>query len=128
MSLFYSASVGAFFDDEIHGTVPEGACAIDREHHAELLRLQGEGCIIVPNAQGFPVAVDPPSPTAEQRLAALRERRDKLLRASDYTQMPDLPISDEQRAAWVTYRQALRDLPALIDYLDEIEWPTPPEQ
>lgn len=32
------------------------------------------------------------------------------LAASDMTQVPDFPISDEKRAAWRVYRQALRDL------------------
>ena len=128
MTMFFSAGTGGFYDSSIHAAMPDDARAIDREHHADLLRLQGEGCIIAPNAQGLPVAIAPPPPTAEQRLAALRERRDKLLQGSDYTQMPDLPISADRRAAWATYRQALRDLPSLIDYLDEIEWPIPPEQ
>ena len=128
MGLFYSAAKGGFFDDEIHSALPDDALELSRGQHTELMRLQGDGCIIVPNAQGFPVAVDPPPPSADERLAALRDQRDKLLRASDYTQMPDLPIGAELRAEWATYRQALRDLPALIDYLDEIEWPTPPQQ
>lgn len=42
----------------------------------------------------------------------MRRQRDRLLTASDWTQMPDSPLSDEQRAAWAVYRQALRDAPA----------------
>ena len=39
----------------------------------------------------------------------LRARRDRLLSESDYTMLPDYTGTDV--AEWVTYRQALRDLP-----------------
>ena len=42
----------------------------------------------------------------------LREMRDKLLAESDWTVMPDSPLSDSNKAEWETYRQALRDLPS----------------
>lgn len=45
-------------------------------------------------------------------LKALRSWRNRLLAKSDWTQMPDSPLSDEQRQAWAVYRQALRDAPA----------------
>jgi hypothetical protein len=34
-----------------------------------------------------------------------------LLEESDWTQVPDAPISDEDKAMWRTYRQKLRDIP-----------------
>jgi hypothetical protein len=42
----------------------------------------------------------------------VRRFRDAQLRASDWTQMPDSPLTDAQRQAWAVYRQALRDFPA----------------
>jgi hypothetical protein len=44
----------------------------------------------------------------------LRNQRDQLLTQSDWTQMADSPLSDEQKAAWAAYRQQLRELPANI--------------
>jgi len=38
----------------------------------------------------------------------MRLHRDRLLAESDWTQLPDAPV---ERAAWATYRQALRDFP-----------------
>jgi len=61
---------------------------------------------------------------AEER----REARNKLLAESDWTQMPDSPLTDAQKTSWVTYRQSLRDLsdhenwPFLLD----TDWPTKP--
>jgi hypothetical protein len=47
-------------------------------------------------------------------LSQVRNQRDQLLAQSDWTQMADSPLSDEQKAAWAAYRQQLRDLPANI--------------
>ena len=41
---------------------------------------------------------------------AIREERKILLIESDWTQMPDSPLTEEQKAEWATYRQALRDM------------------
>ena len=42
-------------------------------------------------------------------VARMRIIRNRLLAESDWTQLPDTPVD---RAAWATYRQALRDFPA----------------
>jgi hypothetical protein len=34
-----------------------------------------------------------------------------MLMRSDWTQLPNSGLSEEKKAAWETYRQALRDLP-----------------
>ena len=39
------------------------------------------------------------------------EKRNRLLSASDWTQVPDSPLSDAKKAEWATYRKALRDIP-----------------
>ncbi len=41
----------------------------------------------------------------------VRVTRDYALQMSDWTQMPDSPLTVEQKAAWADYRQKLRDLP-----------------
>lgn len=41
----------------------------------------------------------------------MRKLRNIFLRASDWTQMADSPLTAEKKAEWATYRQALRDLP-----------------
>jgi hypothetical protein len=56
----------------------------------------------------------------------LRADRDEMLRVSDWTQMPDAPLTPDQRAAWVKYRQALRDVPEnTTDPLNPV-WPVQP--
>ena len=44
--------------------------------------------------------------------AGLRLLRDEALRASDWTQMADSPLSTADKTAWANYRTYLRDLPA----------------
>lgn len=57
---------------------------------------------------------------------AIRVMRDRILAASDFTQMPDYPISDAARAAWAEYRQALRDLPADPTVIRFTDFPVAP--
>tara|TARA_R110000796_G_scaffold127684_2_gene243119 strand:+ start:133 stop:579 length:447 start_codon:yes stop_codon:yes gene_type:complete len=59
----------------------------------------------------------------------IRQYRDSYLFSSDWTQFPDSPLTTAKKAEWVTYRQALRDVPE--DYsdatsLDDVVWPTKP--
>lgn len=63
------------------------------------------------------------SPLQEQALENVREWRDQLLQESDYTQLPDVPISPADLAQWRAYRQALRDYPQQINVAD---WSAPP--
>ena len=41
----------------------------------------------------------------------LIEKRNNKLIDSDWTQMPDSPLSGEKKTEWATYRQTLRDIP-----------------
>ena len=62
-------------------------------------------------------------------LDIVRDLRNSLLQASDWTQMPDSPLSESKKAEWVTYRQTLRDLPSTessVTDLNSIVWPTKP--
>lgn len=75
---------------------------------------------------GEPITIAPPPPTTDELFANIRGKRMTLLAACDWTQITDSPLSHEQRAAWATYRQALRDLPATCDLSDPV-WPDAPE-
>ena len=117
----------------------------------------GEGCFVIDitNAQnrenfygryywtGTEFTVLPERPEGEYKFESgqwvfdaelfgqiLRADRDIKLAECDWTQMPDGPLSDAQKADWATYRQALRDLPANIPSdthsVRNVVWPTPP--
>ena len=76
----------------------------------------------------------------EKWLEVINKRNGKL-KDSDWTQLPDCPLSDSKKAEWATYRQALRDIPNTLrahsNYISDDEsnphsgivdwvWPTKP--
>ena len=65
------------------------------------------------------------SKAQEERLVQLMHRNQKLA-ASDWTNLPDSPLSTEQKSAWAEYRQALRDITKQESFPSSIIWPTEP--
>ena len=75
------------------------------------------------------------SDTEEMR--QLRGHRNMLLTNSDWTVMPDSPLSESKQTEWKTYRQSLRDITKtaspkmrtdisnMID-VKSVTWPTKP--
>jgi hypothetical protein len=61
--------------------------------------------------------------TDELYLARMRYWRDGELARTDWTQVADAPVD---QAAWATYRQALRDLPASNADPRKIDLPVAP--
>jgi len=74
---------------------------------------------------GEPVA---PPRNIEAEAAQARAKRDFLLMESDLQVLPDrwAAMSQEQQAAWASYRQALRDLPQQAGFPVSITWPVKP--
>ena len=54
----------------------------------------------------------------------VRSMRNNELTATDWTQMPDSPLTTAKKAEWAVYRQALRDI-TTQENPREIVWPTP---
>ena len=59
----------------------------------------------------------------QDREAEVRQQRNELLSACDWTQLPDSPADHE---AWATYRQELRDVTAQEGFPWDITWPDAP--
>jgi hypothetical protein len=58
--------------------------------------------------------------------SSIRNERTKKLFRADWTQLPDAPLTEEQKTAYRTYRQALRDITEQVDAFN-IVWPQIPE-
>lgn len=58
--------------------------------------------------------------------AVFRAQRNEMLAACDWTQMPDVDLTDAKKQEWAAYRQALRDLPANTTDPANPDWPLPP--
>ena len=54
-------------------------------------------------------------------------KRNELLYASDWTQIPNNPLTPDLQTAWANYRQALRDITTQSGYPFTVIWPTPPQ-
>jgi hypothetical protein len=72
-----------------------------------------------------------PKPTREDRLMPLRLERDRRLNECDtiYCNADRWELlTPEEKALWRTYKQELRDLPALVDdnEIDNPTWPVMP--
>jgi hypothetical protein len=63
----------------------------------------------------------------DRAMSSLRQRRDALLKSSDWLMMSDSPIAD--KSAWQTYRQELRDITdglATVDDVNAVVFPNKP--
>lgn len=129
MTKYYSANTKGFYDSNVHTAdrIPVDAKEVSEERYVELFELQMQGRCIIPSKKG-PVDVDPlDAISKEEALTGLRYMRDIYLKESDYSMYPDVPMSDEKRAEWTAYRQALRELPANTKNPKKPIWPIKPE-
>ncbi|SHF30583.1 tail fiber assembly protein [Vibrio gazogenes] len=56
----------------------------------------------------------------------IRVARNRLVSETDWTQIPDAPLTAEKKAEFTAYRQALRDIPQNHDDPDSVTWPSKP--
>jgi hypothetical protein len=59
----------------------------------------------------------------QSKEAEVRQQRNELLSACDWTQLPDSPADHE---AWATYRQELRDVTSQEGFPWDVTWPEAP--
>jgi len=57
---------------------------------------------------------------------AVRGYRNYLLAQSDWTQLPDSPLTESKKAEWQENRRALRDITETFKNPSEVVFPTPP--
>jgi hypothetical protein len=57
----------------------------------------------------------------------VREIRDHLLKISDWTQLQDAELTEEQKELWKEYRKALRNVPKNFRSPQDVEWPSIPK-
>ena len=67
-----------------------------------------------------------PGPDPELLANLVRTQRDQLLAQADWTQLADVPLTDDLKAQFRTYRQALRDITVQEGFPLIIEWPSAP--
>ncbi len=77
---------------------------------------------------GWVVVGDAPPGPVPSSAAELAWNQAKIdLRNSDWAVLPDVPMTVEQRQAWIEYRRALREIRLQADFPDNIQWPKAPD-
>lgn len=56
-----------------------------------------------------------------------RAYRDPLLKNSDWTQLPDSPLSNEKKQLWYDYRQQLRNITDSVESPQNVVFPSDPD-
>lgn len=106
------------------GFIPNGAvCEAPEGEDVEWLEIVG-GQAVVNETTKATVLAQRQMAAASAKWDALRAERNKRLTASDWTQLNDSPLKDNQN--WLDYRQALRDLPSNTAYPEQVVWPNEP--
>jgi beta-glucosidase/6-phospho-beta-glucosidase/beta-galactosidase len=57
----------------------------------------------------------------------IRLERNKALARTDWTQVPDSPLSPEKKQQWAVYRQGLRDMLNNVTDPAGVVWPVQPK-
>jgi hypothetical protein len=71
---------------------------------------------------------DAPAATVTSTPAQLEwDRAKQLLAESDWAVLSDVPMSSGDRALWIEYRRALREIRLQPGFPDNIEWPKAPD-
>lgn len=96
-----------------------GQCFIEGGWDGEKYRIVDGKPSLIPQAE-----ID--AKNTADATSEMRQRRDGALQESDWTQIPDAPLTEAQKTEWQTYRQQLRDLPANTEDPRNVAWPTKP--
>lgn len=69
----------------------------------------------------------PPAPAQSTAADLIWEQAKKLLADSDWSMLPDVPMTGAQKTAWIEYRRALREIRLQTEFPDKVVWPVKPE-
>jgi hypothetical protein len=118
MTTYFSPSMCGFYLDFIHGDARPADCVeIDESLRQELLAAQAVGKSISAGSDGLPVALDPPAPTRDQQIAALKRAvqaqldsvarqhgYDDIVSAASYAGVDAVPSYQAEGAAMAAWR------------------------
>ena len=77
--------------------------------------------------QGWAVVGEAPAEPAQSTEAELAwEKAKQLLRDSDWSMLSDVPMTSGDKALWIEYRRALREIRLQTGFPTDIQWPSKP--
>lgn len=131
--MHYSTSTKGFYGDLAdYPNLPEDLVEVSQEDHDALFEAQSQGKIIVPDENGYPIAIDRPALTGEAAAANVRARRDNLMKGFEwrYTRhdreaRQGITATDDI-ATLDSYMKALADVTDQAGFPTSITWPVEP--
>ena len=120
MTIYFSVENDGFYHSDAGVPIPNDAIEItEDQYNYFILNMNAEGKMLV--LEDDELVLKP----RQYKISwgAIRQKRNKLLSQSDYTQMPDWPGN---KTAWAEYRQVLRDITITFSDPNEVVWPKAP--
>ena len=122
MAIYFSVGRRGFYNTEAGVPIPEDAIEITEDQYKnflfamntqnKILALDENGQLTLKPRKNDPISWE-----------MIRQKRNRILSQSDYTQMPDWP---GDKTSWKKYRQELRDIPQNFADTDKVVWPKAP--
>ena len=69
----------------------------------------------------------PPPPIQSTEAERAWEKAKQMLRDSDWSMLPDVPMTNGAKSAWIEYRRALREIRLQPGFPTTINWPKAPD-
>ena len=125
MTIYYSSVSESFYDSEndYPNGIPSGAVEVSVDDYRNIQQLMSIGYLLSSDSDGNPVLIPPKQQTSQELSVDVKNKRDKLLSATDYLVMPDYPITSERLELVKKYRQVLRDITKQPEFPSNINWP-----
>jgi hypothetical protein len=121
---------GVCFDIAIQ-VVPDGFSIIELQSNPLTQYIKNNSTKNIPPKPNFECDFDFVNevwvPSFDKQSEDIKSKRNLLLYQSDWTQIPNTPLTAEQQQAWADYRQQLRDITSQSGYPFNVVWPTPPQ-
>lgn len=111
--------------------IPDGCAIAEIESNALTQYIKNNSVKNIPPKPNFECdfdfATESWTPSYEKQFQNVKSQRNLLLTNSDWTQIPNNPLTDQQKQDWAVYRQELRDVTSQSGYPFNVIWPTPPQ-
>lgn len=116
--------------NEIDSQIGEGESFIEGEFDDVSYYIENDAAVQIPTQPSEYSVFDYTTKqwvlTPDLASADVLTTRNKLLFSTDWTQIPNNPLTSEMQAEWATYRQELRDIPQQSGYPYNVVWPVAP--
>lgn len=122
MTIFYSPTNKGFYDSQVgYSSYPPDIIDVTSEYHNLLDGVNSKNKkIVVTNGLVHLVDKDSVAVTWDQ----IRQKRNRLLSESDWTQMPD--VVNINKLDWAGYRSFLRNIPQTFSNPEDVVFPEKP--